>query len=342
MYKVAFYPFTNKTNEYINIIKQCIEMQNIEVLDYEEAVKNNTIKEVDAVYLNWFEDVKLKNMGERIKSLLFFKRHNIKIVYVFHNKRSHDGKAQFIRKIFLDTMLRMADTIVVLSKASIEFLPFNCRAKAVCVPHPNYINSYSGEELPVQNKNDSGELKLLFVGAVRPYKNIELLISAFNIVCEKYDKISLTIAGKAIDRGYEEKILALIGENKRIKTDFRFIPDDEMAHLIGQHDILVLPYDIKSGLNSGTVMLAFSFARTVVASRIATIKEFDLDLTYSYEYRTEEEHGKMLCEQLEKVAHDYYCNPESISQKGFKLYQLVSENNGIESISLIYGEIFRK
>jgi glycosyltransferase involved in cell wall biosynthesis len=56
----------------------------------------------------------------------------------------------------------------------------------------------------------------------------------------------------------------------------RFIPDEQVPAYIGAADILVLPFD--SILNSGSVLLALSFNRAVLAPRLGALPEIQAEV----------------------------------------------------------------
>lgn len=86
----------------------------------------------------------------------------------------------------------------------------------------------------------SGEY-LLFLGTLKPSKNIEGLLEAHSILISQYPNIQLVIAGK---KGwlYEtifKKVRDLGLENKVIFTDF--VPDEDVAGLVSGAEVFVLP-----------------------------------------------------------------------------------------------------
>ncbi|MGX7835548.1 glycosyltransferase, partial [Campylobacter fetus subsp. venerealis] len=119
------------------------------------------------------------------------------------------------------------------------------------------------------DKSDT-RLKLLFLGAIKPYKNIELLID----LAKKFPlDIQLTVAGNPSSDSYRSELEALALDTQNIKLDLTFIPDEELPGYIHESDLLILPYSLASSLNSGTVILAFSYGRTVICPRIGTIDD---------------------------------------------------------------------
>src|SRR5690606_8488557 len=115
--------------------------------------------------------------------------------------------------------------------------------KAVYVPHPNFIGVY-GETHRV-SRCDGGRLELLFTGMVKPYKNLELLMEAVHTFG---DAVRLTIAGKAVDEAYRREISDRAALARNVSWIPCFVPDEEMAALLGGADVIVLPYDLSSSL----------------------------------------------------------------------------------------------
>lgn len=82
---------------------------------------------------------------------------------------------------------------------------------------------------------------ILFLGTLKPSKNIEGLLEAHNILISQYPNIQLVIAGK---KGWMyDTIFAKVRESgledKVIFTDF--VSDDEVAGLVSGADVFVLP-----------------------------------------------------------------------------------------------------
>lgn len=341
MKRVAFYPFDNKENQYINITKNIMQKADIVLIDFQKEMYHKKKCMVDAIYVNWYENAGMRKVIPHIRILIKCKLQGIKIFFVMHNKCAHEGKGKQVVKLLLKILFEISDKIVVLSKESEKYVPVKFRDKITYIPHPHYLSVYKeSEQIGDKDTEKNGKMKMLFIGAIRPYKNIELLIECFGNICENYKNVTLTIAGKPYSDKYGEKLKKMTEQITNIDTYFSFISDQELPRLIKNHDILVLPYDIKSSLNSGTILLAFSLARTVIAPRIATIKEFDLDLTYSYEYVSLEEHKQELYSLMEKAILDFESSPKKIQDKGKKLLEIVKERNNEEVLASLYRKLF--
>src|SRR5690606_12242868 len=122
----------------------------------------------------------------------------------------------------------------------------NLKVKIVHIPHPDFVNVYGpmvAETLEARNP----KLQLLFIGAIKPYKNIELLIG----LAKKFpETIHLTIAGNPNSDSYRRELETLAKEMRNITLELKFIPDEELPTYIHQSDLLILPYSLDSSLNS--------------------------------------------------------------------------------------------
>lgn len=110
-------------------------------------------------------------------------------------------------------------------------------------------------------------LRVLFLGAVRGYKGVPVLLEAVAQV----PGASLTVAGEHWGRGGRDLCARLAGDEslqRRVLVQDRYVPADELAGLFAAHDVVALPY--LSGSGSQNADLAFAHGLPVVASRIPT------------------------------------------------------------------------
>lgn len=344
--KVAFEPYENQENKYIVIMQNCIQKMGHTIV----PLKESKVKDCKIIILNWYENSpyprgSYKNLLMLIKRcirILYFHMLKKKVVFVMHNKQSHEQRV--VSKWLQKFLVNHSDVIQIHSRPSLKYLPEKNVKKAFYIPHPNYIGEY-----PMIQKNYSREelkigaekLVYLFVGAVKPYKNIEMIIEA----AKKFDKnVHFIIAGKPSDDSYKEQLLQQIGNCDNITTIFKFIPDEDLVALINTCDTLVLPYDISSSLNSGTVFLAFSNKKTVIAPLIASLEDIgeNKNLFIGYTYKTQEEHKKILEQKLKDTWHLFEKDKKYLDKMGQRAYDYVKVNNSTDVIIEKYREMFRK
>jgi glycosyltransferase involved in cell wall biosynthesis len=107
----------------------------------------------------------------------------------------------------------------------------------------------------------------LFFGHVRPFKGLDIALHAWR---ELHTEVTLVVAGEAWWKG-EEEYRALAAGLDRVRFDFRFIPDAEIATYFAACDVVLAPYRIEA--QSGVALTAFHFARPVIATRVGGLPE---------------------------------------------------------------------
>lgn len=347
---IIYSPNSSDSNKYIDLMKQAIKKidKNINFYSVREGVKLNNFFKINYICLNWFESLdnssNFKFFLSFLKKLLvlnFMFLFRKKIVFVFHNKIPHETKNKKISFIFIKILLMLSNNIIIHCKESSEILKryinFDLiKSKIVYVPHPSYIGAYP--ELKVEERNGIDQIKFLFLGNIRPYKNIEMLIEIFNKLKEQ--DVLLEIAGNVSDKNYEDELLNKI-KSEKIKTDFRFIPDDEVIKKMKENDILILPYHLESSLNSGAVILAFSNKKTIISSNIPMLKDIkNNDAIYTYSYSNKEEEQKELLKQIMKVISDYKKDCKVLDVKGKLLYEEMFQLYSLKEVSKQLNKIY--
>ena len=342
--KVAWLPEKLDGNFSFENFKKASEMVGAE--NVSESFLYSNPKDVDFLILNFYEDIK-KKFGfyiiayiGRIIRLHYFRLKGIKIVWIINNKLAqHDSNNKYALKM-MKYLIRFSDKIIILCHESVNVIrSFEKKEKywdnkIVYLPHPNYIDSY-----PPSTKqfSDDEKFNLLFLGAVRPYKNIEVLIKAFKKI-QKADMM-LTIAGKPKNEEYKKQLESLISETDAIRLDLHFVPDEDISVYFARNSILVFPYSNESVLNSGSIILACSAGKTFISPKIGTVKDFpDDSLFYGYEYNDEQEHIEKLTEMMTRAYNDFCNDKNHFLEKGKKLKEYMKENNSLEVLAKIFKE----
>ncbi|MDR2601733.1 MAG: glycosyltransferase [Spirochaetaceae bacterium] len=330
-YNAAFFPFECNQNKYIDLMKKMYAACGVEIKPF-CGLKN--LKNIDFIILNWYESAGRKDMLKRSVMLFLFFVKKKKIVWTMHNKHPHDTAFPFLSRLFMRVIEMFSYKIIIHSRESLKFIKYI--KKAVYIPHPCYINAYGPRAAP--EALDGKRLKLLFVGQIRRYKNIEILISAFNSL--NLENAVLTVCGMAAPE-YALETGLLINGNKNIQTRFEFIKDEEMPGLIANHHILVFPYDLRSSLNSGSIILSFSYKRTVIAPLNGTLADMNnKDLFFSYEYKNERDHEEKLKNKILEIYTRYKDNYNELLCLGECCHNEVLRNNGMDVLVKEASRIF--
>lgn len=317
-------PYTRCETTYINNIQSMLESV-YTVVDYEDAKRKiYPLNSISVIYLNWIES----HFGEDDK--LFIqkaKNQGTRIVWVFHNKVPHDSKNIEKDVKNIKFLIDISDCICILSNGSRNILKEYDSAlderKIEYLPHQDFKGMFGHIKNPLLNAiSKNGKLVFACYGLIRPYKNIDIIIKAFNEF-NKNKKCKLIIAGKPADFDYVNEL-----EKMAEDDDIFFIPEYIPASMMGSYiecaDVLIQPYDLESAMNSSAMIAAFSYAKTVITANISMADDYSSDLIYKYTYNNDEDHVKQLISQMEKVYRD---GKERVRKKGELLANLLEEHN---------------
>jgi glycosyltransferase involved in cell wall biosynthesis len=198
------------------------------------------------------------------------------VVWTLHNlqphKRTHPLGEQWFRAWFS----RLCSHAIALTPQGLEAarhaFPALNRKQCAVIPHGHYRDAYG----PAPPRSEARErLQLprnafvyLFFGNIRPYKNVPTLLDAFAQL--DASDACLVVAGQP-SAGMSAEALQARTRDARIRYHLRFIPDAEVPVFLAAANAVVLPFD--SIQNSGSVLLALSFHRAVLAPRLGALPE---------------------------------------------------------------------
>jgi glycosyltransferase involved in cell wall biosynthesis len=131
---------------------------------------------------------------------------------------------------------------------------------------------------------ESGSNELLFFTTLAPFKGLELLLGAFQILRTEYPQLRLTIAGTEHTRfpNYARDLKARFSGVNGVQWLGQVMEDDVMD-LFRRAQIVVLPYSASTG-SSSVLYQAATWGRAVVASDLDEIRslvdESDLQVEF--------------------------------------------------------------
>lgn len=206
----------------------------------------------------------------------FLKRKNYTIVLTQHNFFEH-GKDK-ISKLRLSTFNK-ADKIITLSSFTRNEFPQEFHQKIRVIKHGNvYEKEIDKYSIPQVEKN-KGVITFLFIGLIRPYKGIELLIEAVKSLPENFhNRVELKIVGKAHNIDYLNKLLKLKEGLSNIQIVNKFLGYNEMVPLIQESDIGVLPY--LTATQSGVPYLFAGLLKPLIVTNVGGLSE-QIDLEFA-------------------------------------------------------------
>ncbi len=273
---VAVMPRTLPVNKFINQFSSSIETAGNHTLDL--SWSGTGLWTSDVAILHWPDQFFLKrNFFGALKSytklamLHAARLKGLRIIWVAHNVAPHDLAT--IDPVLRDRFFASLDGVIFLSRRSKELVEQSypkLRAKPQLVTvHGHYRDV---ETLPSTGyRPPSGLPQLGYVGLIRPYKNLEALVSA---AVDAPDAMTLRISGMAKDAdALLADLQARSGGAGHITMDVRTAPLDdlEVEQSIDACHGIVLPY--RNILNSGVALHALSRNRPVLAPSIGSLPE---------------------------------------------------------------------
>ena len=343
--KTIFSPNYSDSNPYITNVISILNNLGIETYDFRDIKKGKIkVSEIEIANLNWYDNFNSKsliktifNTIKRVIVITYLKINGVEIFYTFHNKTTHDGFHPAFNRFLHNFLIRKSNKVLLLNKRSKQYIVNTigeAKAKEKCffVGHPLYHNE------TVHNSKVSKELVFLFFGAIKPYKNVELLINAWSTA--KIGNAKLIIAGKPFNFEYKKSIESLCQGKGGIELILEFLPEDRLTSLIATSDIIVAPLQKTSSMNSGTLMKAVCSKKNIVIPAIDMAYDLGLENMFSYDYDDENSHMEELRKELKIAAETYLKNPEMYENMTNKLYQNALFNYGDEAMKDRYHKVY--
>lgn len=200
-----------------------------------------------------------------------------RVVWMLHNLAPHDRCHWLSMRLFPMWFPRACTHVIALTQSGLDaarerYPALNGKPAAV-IPHGHYRDEYPAS-LPREMARERlgvprNAFTILFFGNIRRYKNVPALIERFRAM--PGDAVHLIVAGQPGHGIDAQEIEKLCGGDPRITLHLKFIPDTDVPVYFGVADVVVSPFD--SILNSGSVLLALSFNRVVLAPRLGALPE---------------------------------------------------------------------
>jgi beta-1,4-mannosyltransferase len=242
---------------------------------------------VDVLHIHWTHSLifgpkapLLYYYGWRfVVQLAIAKRRGIRIVWTLHNLLDHERRNRRAELFFRRRIAKLADAVLVhcsyareaarstygLSSAEV--------GKFRVIPHPSFVGVYEDNIGETEARTSLGlseaDLVFLFFGNIRSYKGVFDLIEAFRKFA--FPQARLLIVGRPWNDEMASALVGAAGGDARVRTVTRFVEPSEVQVFLRAADYVVFPY--KDVLTSGSMLLAMSFAKPVVAPRLGCIPE---------------------------------------------------------------------
>lgn len=361
---IFFFPPTSHPNKYVDNLRAGLQKEGIYILNSKqnfiimlfEALLLRFFKNVRIFHLNWIlnlaSDTRIKNHLATyvfIAWIRILKLTGGRLVWTIHNIIPHECKNESLVIHLRNILIKNCDRIIIHSKESIKIL-HNVLSKQLIdkvvhyIPHGHYIDDYIKTDNNCRETLNiaDDEFVFLFLGLIREYKNIDLLIRVFNDL--QLERAKLLICGKFASPVLQEKIVELAKPNHNIILIQRFLDDDEVVQYFNTADIMVLPFDNSSTLNSASIYMALSLKTPAITPVIGTTKDIGpKPFLFTYEYKNSSQHYAALKAAIRKSFQFAQYNKKRFAKLGFEGYEHLKINNdwteSITQLSAIYRDL---
>lgn len=237
-----------------------------------------TLRPDDVVHIHW-PSFLYQPRGSYPRVLAYFCRFLLLLVLVrwragalwwtAHNLLPHERcKLPVLDVLGRHAVIRLAQRVLVHGAQAEAVLCTRfpaVKGKCLRIPHGNWIDHYPTPPGKAAARAELGLAPGAYIylqfGQCKPYKNLEGLLAAF--ARYRADDAVLLIAGSFADPDYLASVAALAAQDKRVRLDARYIPDEELVSYLAACDVVCMPY--REILTSGTAMLALSLSRPVLS-----------------------------------------------------------------------------
>lgn len=257
---------------------------------------------------------------------------NLKTIVTLHDIESFKGKNS---KRLQQTAFLLIDSFIVHNKFSYKELvtQLGYDEKVSVIPHGDYLNFVSS--IPYK-ENKIPTFNLLFFGQIKEVKGLDVLLKAMHILKNIEPNINLTIAGKpwGTDKTKYNKLIEDYQLQNTVKTNFNYIPNEEVSSYFEACDLVVLPYN--KIYQSGVLLLTISYGRVALCSDLDAFKEIIEDDVSGYLFKTAD--AQSLADKIKKVSN----NRPQIAKVRENANQLLESNYSWEVIGALTKKVYEK
>lgn len=216
--------------------------------------------------------------------MLCFRLRGKRCVLTAHNLAGHDKR--FAYRWMTALLIRLSHAVITHLRYPPEWfskLAIRATGQApIYVPH-GVLDLY--EESANRRPSDApllpeGARGILFFGAIRPYKGLDTLLEAFDLIADKIPDVHLIIAGRLWEPW--DRYESLINERSwRDRVIFRldYIPTAEVARYFDAADLVVLPYK-KFESQSGVALSAAGMKKPMIVTNVGGLPNLQTDERY--------------------------------------------------------------
>ena len=291
-----FFPDYSRSNPYQKLLYKGLG-QDLDVFggDIDRAILMNRNSSAPVYFhLHWLnflfkncqtEPEAKESVNSFLGKLEIFKGLGGKLIWTIHNNLEHDRAFLDIEVHLRKSLVQIVDKVHLHDRESVaEILEYNPvpENKIIIQEHGSYLKHYGQFSLAKKLEHlENDSRRVLFFGQIRGYKGTDRILTIAKLMADK--GISITIAGQPGSSEIQENLERELGARPTVTLCLRKVSDDELHHLLLDHDIGFLAYE--NILTSGTLRLFQSYAIVPIAPKLPLFeRELDGgDLGFLYE-----------------------------------------------------------
>jgi glycosyltransferase involved in cell wall biosynthesis len=183
--------------------------------------------------------------------------------------------ASYVR-VMAPAILRLSDGFAFHAKSEVSAVGSRYRLPRRprrVLPHGPHDHYQAGREVAPRRDAPPGVCNILFFGVIRPFKGLEDLVRAFELLCDRDSSAYwLTVVGETWE-GWTlpAELIARSRWRERVTFVNRYVHDDEVAPLFAGADVVALPY--RRSAISGPVHVAMGFGKPLVVTPVGGLAE---------------------------------------------------------------------
>lgn len=196
------------------------------------------------------------------------------------------------------------------------------------IPHGHFeiYKAFRQLDTPIEDSD-----YVLFFGRVWPYKGLQYLIDAAEILIPENPELKFYIVGDGepisnyrISPSYSKNIIVIQ----------RYVPNSQVAHFFERCKCVVMPYI--EATQSGVIPIATAFAKPTVATSVGSIPEAIIDGQTGF--LVEARNSKMLARKIQLIVQD----SSLATRMGEMAYNFAHHNLSWKHIAELTSETYRQ
>lgn len=198
------------------------------------------------------------------------------VIWTIHNTVSHNAKFPKLELWIQRRLIQLVDKVIVHTRAALAEVSDVYQvdlSKASVIHHGHYRSIYpsaiSLEAARARLNLPKNQQVFLTFGMLRPYKGIENLLRIWQ--SQRTENRTLLISGKAHSTEYGKALAYQASTIPNVILQTHFIPEDQLHLYFSAADVVLLPF--KKILTSGSLILAMSYGKPVIAPHIDSLSE---------------------------------------------------------------------